>query len=144
MSPIEADKPRNEEFVRAHFLIKYNKARKKKVAPKFKVSDTVRIWKEKSKFARGYAEAYSKEHFTIVNVKTNLPVARYILQDSAGELVIGSFFGDELVKYEPPEFYDINVVKKRQNRKKTEYLVHYLGFPSSMDVWVDSSQLTPV
>ena len=141
MAPIEADKKINEEYVRSQFLIKYNKAKEKKVKPKYKLGDTVRIWKEKGTFDRGYAEQFTREHFTISEVKTNLPVPRYALKDAGGESVIGNFFEDELVLYKPNEFYDIEVINERKRGKKTEYLVHYIGYPSSMDQWIMSDQI---
>ena len=141
MSPIEGDKKKNESIVREHFLKKYFKAGLKKSSPKYKIGDTVRIWKEKNTFDRGYAEQFSREYFTIDIVKTNLPVPRYVLKDSVGENITGSFFEDEIILYTPSEFFDVEVKKERWRGKKKEYLIHYVGYPSHTDRWVGSDQL---
>ena len=43
-------------------------------------------------------------------------VSRYELKDYSEEEVTESFFVDELVRYNPSEFYDIKVIKKRKLR----------------------------
>ena len=141
MSPLEADKKENEKKVREHHLARYSKMKKKK-APKFSVGDTVRIWKKKSAFERGYAEAYTKEHFTVAEVMANLRVPQYVLKDSADEVITGAFFGDELVKYTPAKDYEIQVLKTRGRGKKKQLYVHYVGFPEKMDAWIPEAQLS--
>ena len=70
-------------------------------------------------------EDFSEEIFTISKVLTNLPVPRYRLKEYNGDEVVGSFFQDELVRYDPPEFYEIDVIQTRGKGKKKQYLVHY-------------------
>ena len=48
---------------------------------------------------------------------------------------------DELVRYNPSEFYDIKVIKKRKTKKGVEYLVNFIGYPESMNQWVKASDL---
>ena len=55
-----------------------------------------------------------------------------------------SFFEDELVKYNPPEFYEIDVIKTRGKGKKKEYLVHYRGWPSVYDEWKKQSEMKQI
>ena len=141
MSPTEAEKDENSEQVRKHLLNYFNKNSGKKMKPKLEVNDTVRIWLKKKMFQRGYDENYGREYFTVDQVLTNLPVPRYILKDSKGEVIRGAFFEDELVKFVPSELYEIEVIKIRMRKKKTEYLVHYLGYPKSMDEWITEKQL---
>ena len=50
-------------------------------------------------------------------MKKNLPVPRYILEDSKKETIIGSFFEDELVRFIPNDEFDIQVVKIRIKKK---------------------------
>jgi hypothetical protein len=73
---------------------------------KFSVGDSVRIYKERGTFHRGYNEDF-----------------------------IGSFFQDELIHYNPPEFYEIDVLDTRGKGKKKEHLVHYRGWPNSYNEW---------
>ena len=85
---------------------------------KFSENDTVRIWSKKRTFQRGYDENYSIEYFKIKEVKKNLPVPRYILEDSKKETIVDSFFEDELVRFIPNDEFDIQVVKIRMKKKK--------------------------
>ena len=100
------------------------------------------MWKKRGTFQRGYDEDFSREFFTIAEVKVNLPVPRYILQDSKGETIEGAFFEDELRKFDPGEKFDIEVLDTKKRGKKTLHLVHYIGYPHSMDEWIASDQLS--
>ena len=51
------------------------------------------------------------------------------------------FFQDELVHYNPPEFYEIDILDTRGKGKKKEYLVHYRGYPKTYDEWKKASDL---
>ena len=139
MTPLEAEQEKNQTILRKIYYEKYMKSEVKK--PKFQVGDSVRIWKARGTFHRGYMEDFSREHFTIIKVLKNLPVARYRLKDYNGEEIVGNFFEDELVKYNPGEYYESEILKRRKTKKGVEYLVHYTGYPSSMDQWVKASDL---
>lgn len=141
MSPLEAEKNSNSVKVRANLLNFFHKRGYRKRKPKFALKDTVRIWKKRTTFQRGYDENYSIEYFTIIKIKNNLPVPRYILKDSKGEKIIGSFFEQELVRFNPPDKFDIQIIDKRRRGRKKESLVHYIGYPKSMDEWVDEKNL---
>ena len=141
MSPLEAEKDENEPIVRRTYFERYIASGNKKCKPKYKVGDSVRIWKERGTFHRGYNEDFTREHFIITKVLKNLPVPRYKLKDYSEEDVTGSFFEDELVRYNPSEFYDIKVIKKRKTKKGVEYLVNFIGYPESMNQWVKASDL---
>ena len=142
MSPLEAEKDLNQTVVRRTYFERYIAAGNKKNKAKYKIGDSVRIWKERGTFHRGYMEDFSKEHFIITKVLTNLPVPRYKLKDYNDEDIIGSFFEDELIRYDPGEFYDIKVIEKRRTKTRgLEYLVNYIGYPESMNEWVKASNL---
>ena len=139
MSPLEAERDENETIVRRTYFEKYIKAGYKKKKPKFALGDSVRIWKERGTFHRGYMEDFSKEHFTISQVLKNLPVPRYMLRDYNEEDIIGSFFEDELIAYNQSEFYDVSVLETKGKGRNRKCLVHYIGYPDSMDQWVNAS-----
>ena len=141
MSPLEAEKDENESIVRRTYWLRYLKAGEKKKKPKFSVGDSVRIFKERGTFHRGYMEDFTEEIFTISNVLTNLPVPRYQLKEYNGDVVVGSFFEDELVRYDTPEFYQIEIIKTRGKGKKKEYLVHYKGWPNTYDEWKTANEM---
>ena len=137
MSPIEGDRDKNERKIRKVYFKKYMTSNLKKTKPKFKVGDSVRIFAERGQFHRGYMEDFTREHFTITKVSTNLPFPRYRIKEYSGGEIIGSFFEDELVKYEPVQdnLYDIEVIKERRRKGVKEVLVHYVGWPKSYDEW---------
>ena len=141
MSPIDAEKTKNSSLVRQNLLKFFRKNRPKKKEPKYKVGAKVRIWKARHTFQRGYDENYSREYFKIREIKLNLPVPRYILEDATGDIITGSFFEDELVRFEPDDLFEIEIVKKRKKGKKIECLVHYLGYPKSMNQWIPEEEL---
>ena len=141
MSPAEAEKVSNSAEVRKNLLAFFHKRGGKKKKPKFAVNDTVRIWKKRLTFQRGYDENYSIEYFKIIKVKTNLPVPRYVLQDSGGEQIVGSFFEDEIVKFVPSDTFDIQVIGERASRRGREFLVHFVGYPKKMDQWVQEKNI---
>ena len=141
MSPLEAEKEENGDKVRENLLSFFHKRGLRRRKPKFRVNDTVRIWKKRGTFQRGYDENFSREYFKIYEVKTNLPVPRYILVDSKGEMIKGAFFQDELVKFSPSDVFEIQVLNKRGSGRRMEYLVHYIGYPKHMDEWISKKKL---
>ena len=141
MTPLEAEKDENGPILRQTYLKKYIKAGKKKRKPKFSEGDTVRIYKERGTFHRGYMEDFTTEIFTINKVLNNLPVPRYKIKEENGDEVVGSFFEDELIRYDPPEFYEIDVIKTKGKGKNKQYLVHYRGWPSIYDEWKKESEM---
>ena len=65
-------------------------------APKFKVSDIVRITQYKNIFSKGYTKNSSREIFLINSVLKTNPWT-YKIKDLNGEKVIGSFYEKELL-----------------------------------------------
>lgn len=141
MTPSEAEKDENEKEVRRTYFEKYVKAGLKTQKPKFSKGDSVRIFKERGTFHRGYKEDFTTETFLITKVLTNLPVVRYKLKESNGNEIVGSFFQDELVLYNPPEFFEIDILKTRGKGKNKQFLVHYRGWPHTYDEWKKASDM---
>ena len=78
----------------------YGKSNSKKVKPKFKVNDFVRINKTKRTFDKGYLPNWTQELFQILAVvKTQTPIT-YKIKDLEGELVKGTFYSHELQRVE--------------------------------------------
>ena len=76
MSPNEAHKKSNEEYLRAKFLeiYKKHKAKYKNQKPKFQLGDTVRIKKDRTVFSRGYEPGYSQDIHVISDIQQTYPV----------------------------------------------------------------------
>ena len=141
MTPLDAEKKQNEKIVRNNLHQYFQKNRGKKQKAKFLIGDTVRIWGKRRTFQRGYDENFTREFFIIKKILRNLPVPRYVLMDARKEPIIGSFFQDEITKFVPSDTFEIEVKKRRKRGKTEEYFVHYIGFPTSMDEWVNKKQL---
>ena len=144
LSPTDAEKRENETTVRKVFIKRYNKVGSKPPKPKYKVGDTVRIWKFKRVFDRGYQENFTTQYFKIRKILTNLPVVRYELEDILGEKIIGSFFENELVPFEGMEFHRTQVLDSKGRGKNKKYLVHYIGWPNKFNEWVSEDNLKDI
>ena len=70
---------------------------KRKVGPKFKVGDNVRISKYKNIFAKGYLPTWFEEVFLITKNK-NFVLWTYVISDLKGEEIVGTFHEKELQK----------------------------------------------
>ena len=75
---------------------------------KFKPGDRVRISKRKQTFTKGYLLAWSMELFTVNQVLQTTPKT-YKIRDDAGEIIIGSFYSQELQKVGHKEEYRIEI-----------------------------------
>ena len=119
----------------------YGKSNSKKVKPKFKVNDFVRINKTKRTFDKGYLPNWTQELFQILAVvKTQTPIT-YKIKDLEGELVKGTFYSHELQRVEKDQIYEIDFVldhRKRKVGKKwvKQIKVHWKGYPSKFDSWI--------
>ena len=95
MTPMNTSKKENElrvwrKLYPNHLEIYY-------IKPKFSVGDKVRISKKKKTFEKGYTTRWTKEIFTIIEVKGTSPVM-YKIADLNGEEIKGTFYDPELQK----------------------------------------------
>ena len=80
----------------------YGKSNSKKVKPKYKVGDFVRINKTKCTFDKGNLPNWAQELFqSLAVVKTQTPIT-YKIKDLEGEVVKGTFYAHELQRVENP------------------------------------------
>ena len=109
---------------------------------KFKPGDRVRLVKSKRTFKKGYLPSWTEELFTIVKcMETRPPV--YVVKDDHDEILEGTFYGEELQKViKKDDVYKIEeILKKRKKGRRVQYLVKWLGYPSSFNSWIFSSDL---
>ena len=107
----------------------------------FQPGDRVRIIKRKQTFTKGYLPAWSMELFTVNRVLQTAPKT-YKIRDDAGEIIIGSFYSQELQKVGDKEEYRVEkVIKKRRRGKRKELLVKWLGYPNSFNSWIPQTYL---
>ena len=99
MSPAEAEKPGRASAIRRSQEKHYAKV--KRIKPRFKTGQTVRISKFKDHFDRGFTQQFQEEIFKIKSISTRLPIPTYELQTLDGnETLIGNFYANELTKVE--------------------------------------------
>ncbi len=99
---------------------------------KYHKGDKVRVAKARGTFSKGYHQSFTMEIFTVDQpiAKDTVPV--YRLVDYYGEPVQGDFYEQELQLVTEPEFYAIDEVLQRRQRRKDGvwYLVQWKGHPA--------------
>ena len=100
--------------------------------PKFKVGDHVRISKYKNIFAECYTQNWSEEVFVIKKVKNTVSWT-YVISDTKGEWIVGTFYKKESQKASQKEFRVEKVVKT----KSYKLYVKWKGNDNSFNSWID-------
>ena len=120
-------------------------AKKARVAkPHFKVGQTVRISRIKTKFTRSYDHHWTGELFKVSSLYTHDGAFIYRIKDFHGEEVEGGFYQAELsaASEAADGVYPIEwVLKMRGRGKQQESLVSWFLWPRSHDSWVKRSAL---
>ena len=75
----------------------------------------MRISKKRKDFAKGYLPNFTEEVFIVVKVLKTEPQT-YIIKDLNGEEIKGTFYNEELSRYDS-ELYEIEKVLKRKKDK---------------------------
>ena len=96
-SPTDSRKPANYQHVFDSLYGGKNLRVRGKARPKFTVGDTVRIFKKKKTFEKGYTPNWTEEVFTITKVQPTIPIT-YKIKDTKGEEIDGTFYEPELQK----------------------------------------------
>ena len=118
-----------------------------KQKPPLPVGTRVRISREKGIFGRGYEANWSTEEFVISQVlRTHSGLIMYKVKDQHNETIKGSFYPQEVQEIErEQEIYQIDaILSTRRRRGRKEVLVHWQGFPASMNSWIPESDLIPL
>src|ERR1044072_2873130 len=104
---------------------------------KFKTGDRVRISRKFKDFRKGYLPNFTEEVFIIAEVLKTNPVT-YKIKDMNNEVIIGSFYEQEMVKYES-ELYEVEKILKRN---KGKLLVKWKGYKTTS--WINEKDLTEI
>ena len=119
-------------------------AKLKKAPVIYGVGQTVRISKEKMKFAKGFEQNYSVEIFEISKVVRRKPRPLYELRDLKGTPIEGQFYNEELtpVKITRRTEYKIDkIMDTRVRRGIREHLVRWAGYLPYFDSWIRASSI---
>ena len=140
LTPMEAEKYPSAALMR--ILEKnYKKATKypPKKSYKFKLGQSVRLLqKTKNVFRKNYQRRFTANTFIIYHRRKVNFINIYYLKTRKGEKLKGSFREDELrLANTTDEVYPYTIIKRKNNQS----LVHYDGFPSSEDEWIENDEL---
>ena len=125
----------NTEKVWQRLYVRNNTKHTTRTSDDLELGDYVRISKARRQFAKGYTGHWSKEIF-LVTAKLHTTPTTYRISDMAGEEIRGTFYHQELQKISPPDYYDIEkILDTRTRRGQKEYLVKWVGFPPSFNLW---------
>jgi len=113
MTPKEASEKKNE--VKVWRKLYGNYAPQKRMTPKFKVGDKVRITRKKGVFEKGYTARWTEEVFTVSEVRYTDPIT-YKIVDYNNEEIKGSFYEQELQKATQELLRIEKIIKKKGNK----------------------------
>ncbi len=144
----------NEKPINIHLLTKWQDARdftldlykrrkptnKRTVYSRLSVGDVVRIKASRKIFKKEYFENNTRELFKICGVNTSHVPITYNLADLEAKPIKGIFYKEELVPAYDSGEYNINVLRKRKRKGKTELLVQFADYPNSKPKWTDLNQ----
>lgn len=100
----------------------------------FEIGDRVRISRKTKDFRKGYLPNFTTEIFIISDILKTEPIT-YKLRDINQEEIIGSFYKDEMVKYDS-DVYEVEKILKKQ---KGKLLVKWKGYDKPS--WIDKRNL---
>ena len=140
LSPAQAENPLNWDKVAAAHAKHYSRIRTKKIKPRFKIGDVVRISLKKSKFKRAYDISHSYQRYIVHSIDKKKLVPLYILKNEHEQVLTGKFYGNQLVKINL-ETYRAHPLKERNTKKGKEYLLRFTGYSKEYDMWVPARQI---
>ena len=111
--------------------------------PKYQSGDLVRMSNTKGIFAKeSNTERWSRQIFKIKSVQMTHPIM-YELVDLMDDDVRGKLYEEELQKVPIDEKFAYEIVKGKNGKpitkkvnRKTETLVHWLGYPDKFDSYI--------
>lgn len=141
MSPAEAVE--NEEILLERQKERVKSIMSKKVKPKFKVGDHVRISRVKGVFEKGYHPNWSREVYRVHSVDSKFPPV-YKLIDDLGNVIDGSFYEQELQKTSEDRTREVEkIIKRRVVDGETQYFVKYKGYSDAHNEWRTAKDFDP-
>lgn len=145
IAPAEINNKNYRQVYEKIYLPILNKNASTKVEHSFRIGDLVRISLSKDKFSRGYHQKYTEELFKIRNrIPSNPP--RYKIEDLAGEHVKGSFYPQELLKFNTNDVDKITykiekIISTKKIKGKTYKLVKWLGYDKKFNSLIPASEV---
>src|SRR5277367_2989609 len=112
-----------------------------KIRKPLQVGDSVRISKVKGAFEKGYLPNWTTEIFTVSRILNTQP-PQVKVTDYNNEEIKGSFYLPEVQAVDvPPDFEIEEILEQKRERGRMKYYVKWLGYPASMNSWVDANNI---
>ena len=137
MRPVDASKKENESEVWENLFRDEEHIKK---SNKFKIGDTVRISRIKGIFEHGFLPNWSEQIYKIHKINNSIPVT-YILKDLQGEIIVGSFYIEELQKTSQEVYRIEKVLRKKKINGIDHGLVKWIGYSDKFNEWLPVSKL---
>jgi len=119
------------------------KREKEPIVFKFRRGDKVHISSKRGVFEKGYTPQFSQELFMIAARLPTHPV-RYRLKDLAGELLLGSYYEDEMLQavVNDDSSYAIDRVIQRKTVKGEKLaLIQWKHYSKKFNSWIPESEI---
>ena len=111
----------------------------KRLKPKFKVNDRVRLNKKHRVFKKGYLSGWTEEVFIVSRVVPG-SVVTYKIKEMDDTPLEGTFYSQDLEKVTVSDD-DLYRVEKVLKRKGNKLLVRWKGWPDKYDSWIDKKDV---
>jgi len=118
----------------------YGKRLARRVRPKWKAGDRVRLQKQHRPFEKGYLPGWTEEVFLIDRAVPG-PVATYKIKEWDGTPVKGTFYEQDVQKADVEDDALFRVEKVLQRRRQ-EVKVRWKGWPKKYDSWIPKRDLS--
>ena len=108
------------------------------------MGDVVRLSKIPGTYDKETDKKWMDELFTITTHTLNQSIPKYEVKDFANDPIIDQFSSDELQKVtvdQDTQYDEDKIPRKRKKRGKMQVLVHWVGWPSKFDSWIDEDQV---
>ena len=146
-SPLEAERHDNLNSIKQLLQQKQQKIimKGRKMKPKFKINDLVRLRKMKTKFERGYGQKFTDEIFRIIKINHKLPIITYSVQSTHDEENIeGTFYAEDLQLIQGDMYRVEKIVKTKMKKGKKYAFVKWLNYSDEHNSWIPYSNLINV
>ena len=111
----------------------------KRILPKLKVGDRVRLNKKFRQFKKGYLSSWTEEVFVVARVRSGV-VPTYKINEWDGTPVEGTFYAEDLQKVNVTDD-DLFRIETILRRKGDKVLVRWKGWRDKYDSWIEKRAL---
>ena len=127
MKPSDAVLAKNAELLASRHSEIKAKMRTRKLMPRFKIDDDVRVSFKRTPFSRGYEQSHTNTLYKVAIVQTHRLIPSYKLKNNKSEILRGIFYGSQLQKVKIQDFRG-HVISTRVRGGVKEHLFKFRGY----------------